>query len=53
MKQDKWIYLIRYDCMEAEYDGGGGRCWNSGYNTPNDEFPRPHCRRPHRPKSVH
>jgi len=23
--------LSRYSCMEAWYDGGGGRYWNSGY----------------------
>lgn len=42
-------HLNRLSCMLAWYDGGGGRCWNSGYSRPNDEFPRAHCLRPHRP----
>lgn len=52
-KRENSKYLSLYCCMEAEYDGGGGRCWNSGYKSPNEVFPLPHCRLPHLPKSVH
>lgn len=39
--------LSLYSCMLAWYDGGGGRCWNSGYNKPWGVLPRPlHGRRP-------
>lgn len=46
-----FTYLNRYSCILAWYVGGGGRCWNSGYNKPCGARPL-HGRRPHRPNSL-